>query len=84
MSATGFLAVPGHQRTAVIIPPLAAQQRAANAQPRGAGDLDDAGKSVLRQGLLRRSGERRADRYRNEAACAEQGIRRVGRRSGMA
>src|SRR4029079_14087731 len=79
-----LLAVPGTQRPPVVLPPLTAQQRPANAQSCGAGDLDDAVKSTLRQGGLGRGKERRADRFGRHAARAEQGIRRVCRRPGAA
>ena len=53
-------------------------------KPRGARDLDDAGKSEVRHCRLGRGDKRRADRFGNHAACAEQGIRRVSRQPGIA
>ena len=78
------LAVPGDQRAPIVFPPLAAQQRTANAQSRRPGDLDNAGIPVLCQSRLWCSDKRHVDRFRNHATCSEQGIRRIHRQPGVA
>ena len=75
-----------HDRYLIDRPPekMGSWDRPAHAQPRGPGDLDNAGKSELRQSRLGRRYKRRADRFGDHTARAEQGIRRVGRQPGVA
>ena len=77
------LAVPCDQRPGVLGPPLAPQQRSAHAQACRAGDLDGTIKPGLGKDGAGRDGERHLDRFHDDPAGVEQGIRRVGRHLGV-
>ena len=72
-----LLAVPGQQRTNVLLPPFAAQQRLSNPQSGSPRDLDHIGEFLLSRGGPGTGDKRRATRLHDQSASGEQGIRKI-------